>query len=55
MDSLVKEMLEMQHHQKFLDAFERREHEQEQQQSMSRDERQQQHQHPDETTQGDRS
>lgn len=56
MDSLVKEMLEMQH-QKFLDVFERREHEQEQQRSMSREERHQQHQHqhPDETTQDDRS
>lgn len=54
MDSLVKEMLEMQQ-QKFLDAFDRREHEQEQQQSMSSEERQQRHHHPEETTQDDRS
>lgn len=53
MDSLVKEMLEMQQ-QKFLDAFERREHEQEQQQSMSSEERHHHH-HPEETTQDDRS
>lgn len=53
MDSLVKEMLEMQQ-QKFLDAFERREHEQDQQQSMSSEERHRHH-HPEETTQDDRS